>query len=660
MRFAHAELLWLLLLLPVIGLLAWGRLRHGRRQLARALSPVMAARLTAHLRPHARTQRLALVLLALACLTLGGARPQRGTQYVTAQRTGGDVIVALDVSESMLAEDLKPNRLQRARHEIAAILDQLKGDRVGLVAFAGAAFVQCPLTLDYAAARMFLDYMGPDLIPEPGTNLAEALRVAVRAFDEESEGYRALVLITDGEDHGGEVEAATRVARAAGVRVFAVGIGSQAGEPIPLRGAEGEIEGYKKDDEARVVLTRLDEAALQRIADETRGFYVRAGGSLGLHRVVAAIEAMEKRELQGGIRVLYEERYRYFVWPALLLLIAEFWVPLRRRKHAGPAAARAGVLVISIGLLTALGAAGFAPAMAQTPAAQSLGSQSPAGRPGAPVAGPAPGAPAVTSAGEAPALGEEEWRALFEENEVYRAKHPEDPRPLYNLGNLFHQRGDYPEATAHYEGASPRAADELGSWVQYNLGNTLFQQDKLEEAREAFLTALRADPQSEAAKINLEVTQRMLDRAQQMPDSTRQQGEQGEDQQDQEESEQQDQQGQDQQQNQQGQQDQQDRQDQQDQQDQQEGEEEQQDQEQAEQRQQDQPAEEEADEERPERDEQTRGAENDREGSAADSTLPLDELQLQQILRGLEGRERELLRERFRARKRNLQVEKDW
>ena len=276
--------LWLLLALPLLGRRPCAGRRRGERALEARSAPRMAARLTARARRARTDLRALLVLLALGCLILGAARPQRGAQYVSAKRTGGDVVIALDVSSSMLAEDLKPSRLQRARHEIASILDRLQGDRVGLVAFAGAAFVQCPLTLDYSAARMFLDFMGPDLIPEPGTDLGEALRVATRAFGEEGEGYRALVLITDGEDHAGDVEAAAQDARKAGVRVFAVGIGGGGGEPIPERDAAGKVTGFKQDREGRVVMSRLHEETLRQIAETTGGIYVAAGSTLGLDR----------------------------------------------------------------------------------------------------------------------------------------------------------------------------------------------------------------------------------------------------------------------------------------------------------------------------------------------------------------------------------------
>ncbi|MFC1572426.1 VWA domain-containing protein, partial [Candidatus Eisenbacteria bacterium] len=522
MRFAHPEVLWLMLLLPLAALFAWARLKAGSRALQSALSPAMIERLTAHLVTRRRLGGVLLLLLTCLFLILGSARPQRGTQYVTAARRGIDCIVALDLSESMLAEDLKPNRLLRARHEIAAIIDQLEGDRIGLVAFAGAAFVQCPLTLDYAAARMFLEFMGPDLLPEPGTSIAEALRVSTKAFDTEGDGFKAVILISDGEDHIGEVEDAARDARKAGVRVFSVGIGSSSGEPIPIRDEEGDIEGYKKDREGKVILSRLGDAGLRKIAEITGGLYVQAGGSLGLDRVLDEIERMDKKELEGGVRVLYEERYSYFVWPAILLLLAQWWLPLRRRFGRRAGAAIVGLTVLCVTLT----GGGFSTAGGQSsppPAQQQVPVPTPTPMPG----GAQPGAPGPTVPGGAPpvpesegGLSEEEWTRQLEENQVYKAEHPYDPRPLYNLGNLYHLKGDLPQAADFYEIGQSRSEGELASQVAYNFGNTLAKQGKLPDAMNAFVDALRLDPNNEDAKANLELTQLMIDQLSQCPDSS--------------------------------------------------------------------------------------------------------------------------------------------
>lgn len=608
MRFAHPELLWLLTALLPLALFLFLRARAARRALVIALGTAMATRLTAGRWAPARVLRPALLLAAVALLIVGVARPQRGTHYVTAKRMGRDVVIALDVSASMLAEDLRPNRLQRAKHEISAILDRLKGDRVGLVAFSGSGFVQCPLTLDHSAARLFLEFMNPELVPDPGTSLAEALRVSVRAFDTESEGFRALILITDGEDLVGGVEEAARAARAAEVRVFAVGIGSEAGEPIPERDASGKIAGYKKDREGRVVMTRLDPTALQEIARATDGLYVPAGGTLGLERVLDAVDKLERREMSGGVRMLYEERYRYLVWPALILLLLEFWVPTRRPERMPKGALRPGRLLAWLrgaGLVAAILLVG------------GVGAQT----------SPAPPATPAAQPGVDP-----KWRGLLEENEVFRAQHPNDPRPFYNLGNLRQQQGDYGQAEALYQGATGRAEGKLAQQAYYNLGESLFRAGRLVEARDAFLEALRRDPNDTNAKLNLELTQQRMDEQQAQSDSSRsaQSDSTGQREPSQSQSGSQNQQQQQQQQ--------------------------QQDQQQQQQQEPEEPS---ASQNAREGQQPQPAQESPMEPARADS-VSADDLQMMQILRGLENQERELMMRRFQARSRNLRVEKDW
>jgi len=230
----------------------------------------------------------------------------------------------------MMAEDIPPNRLMRARLEIESLIDRLDGDRIGLVAFAGQSFVLCPLTLDYGAAKLFLDSIDTGLIASQGTAIAQAIRTATDAFGTDEQKYKALVLITDGEDHAGEALAAASLAAEAGVRIFAVGIGTQDGELIPVK-KEGRTE-FLKDREGNVVKTRLDEATLVEMARETNGGYVRSQrGRVGLDEIYAQISEMEKREL--GSRKLSQFRHRY-QWPlaiALIGVILESLMSDRRR-----------------------------------------------------------------------------------------------------------------------------------------------------------------------------------------------------------------------------------------------------------------------------------------------------------------------------------------
>jgi Ca-activated chloride channel family protein len=273
-----------------------------------------------------------IVLSAYFFLVLSLARPQWGTKLEITARKGVDIVVAMDVSESMLAQDIKPDRLERAKHEVSQFIAALQGDRIGLVAFAGDAFLQCPLTLDYGAAKMFLDVMDPNLIPIPGTAISQAISASRKAFKVEEKKYKVLILITDGEDHeGNAVEEAEKAAKE-GIVIYTLGIGSDAGVPIPVHDASGNVN-YKKDREGNVVMTRVDVASLERIALVTNGkAYQSTSGGLELERIYKEIRKMEKREMESKHFTQFEDRYQWPLGIALILLILEYFVSERQRK----------------------------------------------------------------------------------------------------------------------------------------------------------------------------------------------------------------------------------------------------------------------------------------------------------------------------------------
>jgi len=333
MRFAAPVYLWLLLGLPVLaGLYAWILVRRRRVLAAFGERPLMI-RLVRGASTERRIIKAGLVIVASGFLILALARPQWGSKLETVTRRGVDVIIAVDTSLSMLAEDVKPNRLIQARAAVAGFLDLLRGDRVGLVAFAGAAYVACPLTIDHGAAALFVDVLDPDLVPVQGTAIAEAIQVAHRAFPEGERRNRVIVLITDGEDHEGDVEAATRAAAGDGVVIHTVGLGSPAGEPIPLRNSRGEVTGYKEDRDARKVTSRLDEATLEAIAAGTGGRYFRSTPEgLELERVYEEIAAMEQKSVSGRLLTAYEDRYQIPLAVAVILFGIEAAIGERPRK----------------------------------------------------------------------------------------------------------------------------------------------------------------------------------------------------------------------------------------------------------------------------------------------------------------------------------------
>jgi Ca-activated chloride channel family protein len=347
MRFVHPELLWLILALPVLALVAWrGAVRRRRRLLAFAGGPEQAERFLGEVSVHLRAAKHLLLQLALLLLVVAAARPQWGTSLEQVTRKGSDVVVVLDSSLSMAAEDVAPSRLGYARHAVDSLLRRLVGDRIGLVTFAGQATLACPLTPDQAAVRLFLDAVEPESVQVPGTALADALTLGVRALGPvdptEEERGRALILVSDGEDHEGGVEEVARELQRAGVVLYAVGVGSSRGAPIPLRDRSGVLTGYKKDREERVVTTRLEEGNLELLALETGGRYYRATATeVEVEEIAKSLSAMDAREFGAVLRTRYEERFQIPLFLGLLALAAESVLGDRRRR-AGIARTRGG------------------------------------------------------------------------------------------------------------------------------------------------------------------------------------------------------------------------------------------------------------------------------------------------------------------------------
>ena len=320
MRFGTPLNFWLLALVPLMaGFLVWALVAK-RRALRRFAQWSMIEKLTANTSPGRQYVKMFLLLCGLLFLVLALTGPQFGAKLEIARRRGVDVVIALDVSRSMLAEDVKPNRMERAKYQIRTLLDRLEGDRVGLVVFAGQAFVQCPLTLDYGAFDMLLDVIDAGTIPVQGTAIGDAVRVATRCFDEDDRKHKAVVLFTDGEDHVGKPVEAAETAAEDGVRIFAMGLGTQAGELIPAGGEPGR-GGFHRDRGGNPVKTSLDESTLKQMALATDGDYFRSslgGGELdALHGRLAQ---MDQKEFGSTRFTQYEERFQM----PLLLAIACF------------------------------------------------------------------------------------------------------------------------------------------------------------------------------------------------------------------------------------------------------------------------------------------------------------------------------------------------
>lgn len=333
-RFADVSWLWALTLLPVFVLLVWTAARSRRRALEQFAESDLVEKLTDSVDLRARRWKNVLRVMALGLLAIALARPQFGNRVETVRSVGQDIVVALDLSQSMLAEDVAPNRLERARLAVLRLMRQLDGDRLGLVAFAADAFVQSPLTIDYGAAAMFLSAMEPDLMPVQGTDLGAALRVSLDALDEGARDARVVVLVTDGEDH--EDAFAEELARAveSGVQVYLVGVGATDGAPIPVYDAQGRQQGFLRDDQGNVVTTRLAEETFQRIVREAGATYVRAGaGGTAFDDLVDEIARGEGEEIDTMQVTQFQEQYQIFLALALLLLVTDGMISERKRQQ---------------------------------------------------------------------------------------------------------------------------------------------------------------------------------------------------------------------------------------------------------------------------------------------------------------------------------------
>ena len=332
MEFARPSYLRLLGAIPPIALLlAWAASRR-RKALSRLGAPSLVNRLSSSVSYRARRWKALLWFVAFSSLVVALARPLWGSQVVVKAQQGVEVMVVLDVSVSMLAEDLKPNRLERAKLTVQELMNHLGGNDVGLVIFSGAAFVQFPLTSDLHTARAFLNAAGPQSISRPGTELEEAMRVALGGFSEERATSRAILLLTDGEFHAHDPVSAAAEAASQGIVIHAIGFGSPEGEPIPIRDSDGSLAGYKKDAAGEMVLSRLDEVTLQRIALETGGLYFRASaGGSEIDAIVSAIAELDTGEREAQFETHGVERFEWFAGAAMLALTAETLMSDRRR-----------------------------------------------------------------------------------------------------------------------------------------------------------------------------------------------------------------------------------------------------------------------------------------------------------------------------------------
>ena len=324
-RFANPQYLWFLLAVPAMILLYALAARWRRKRLARFGNPETVAELMPDVSTGRNTFKFILFATAFAFAVLAAARPQLGSKLRETKSRGVEMMLVVDVSNSMLAEDFAPNRLERTKYAINKLFDELKQERVGLIVFAGEPKVQLPITSDFRMAKAFAKRISPDLVEEQGTAIGKALALATMSFSSESERSRAVILITDGENHEDDAIAAARRAAEQGVRIYTIGIGTPEGAPIQIGGE------FVKDDDGTMVVSKLNEEMLEEIARITDAAYIRSTNqSMGLDEIVDSIDRMEKSELEVLRFEEYNERFQYLLAVALLLLAAEFFILSRR------------------------------------------------------------------------------------------------------------------------------------------------------------------------------------------------------------------------------------------------------------------------------------------------------------------------------------------
>ncbi len=333
-RFEHTEYFYLLLFLVVLAGIFWlyniwkkkAVRRFGNEELVDKLMPQRSRS-----KPYIK---FVFIMLAFVLMVFGLVNPQIGSKLEKVKREGIDLMLVLDVSNSMLAEDIKPNRLERSKMAISNLIDKLEGDRIGIIIFAGNAYKQLPLTTDYGAAKLFLDAVSTKIVPSQGTAIGEAISMAAGSFDD-TEHNKAIVVITDGENHEDDAVSAAAEAYKNGIKVFTIGMGLPEGAPIPLYNKYGNQTGFKKDKKGQTVITKLNEDMLRQIAAAGGGSYARANNaSTGLRKIFDDINEIQKKEIETKQFTDYEDRFQYFLAAAVLFLLVELLLSDRRSKWA--------------------------------------------------------------------------------------------------------------------------------------------------------------------------------------------------------------------------------------------------------------------------------------------------------------------------------------
>lgn len=493
MFFANSRMLWLLLIaVPLLTTFFWWSWRKRQKLTAQFVQSRLLANLTVGISKTAIKIRMTLLVMTVAMLLLTLARPMWGEVSEQVRQRGLDIVVAIDTSRSMLAEDIAPNRLKRAKYAALDLMKYAKNDRLGLVAFAGSAFLQCPLTLDDEAFRQSVDALEVGIIPQGGTAISEAIDASLGAFKEDADNFKILVIFTDGEDHDENAEAAADKAKRAGMRVFTVGVGTANGELLRVQDENGRSD-YIKDEQGNVVKSRLNESLLKQLATSTEGFYLPMSGADTAK--VLYHQGLEPLPRSESTTKMIRSHRDQFVWPlglAIMLLLLEIFWPERKSpdRAMSPVPPTSNEdLRKAVALLAML---------AMT--LQAIASPTSALR--------------RYQKGDYPAA-QKEFERLAE-------KSPADARLHYNAGASAYQAGEYEKALTHFQSALSPDNLTLQQNSYYNLGNTQFrlgesQEDPAqkseawENAIHSYESSLKLNPTDADTKHNLELVRQKLE-----------------------------------------------------------------------------------------------------------------------------------------------------
>ena len=501
LRFANEDYLYALAAIPLFLILfIWIRIRK-KRSLKKFGDVFLVSKLVPDVSGTKAWIKFIVLMLAFAFLVVGAADLQIGSKLEEVKREGVDVMIALDVSNSMNAEDIRPSRIERSKQVISKLIDNLQNDRIGIIIFAGKAFVQLPLTSDFGAAKLFLSSIDTDIISTQGTAIGSAMELAQNSLDNKDKKHKVLIIITDGENHEDDAIEAAKSASKDGIVVHTIGMGSPQGAPIPVYKNNTRV-GFLKDHEDKIVITKLDESGLRQIASAGSGIFVRASnGDDGLKSILHQISRMEKKNYGSKIFADYEDRFQYFLGAALLLLLIEMMVSERKSKWLqninlfgteAKKSSKAAMWLVVVGF-------GIASMFLM------------------PVAGNA-----QSKVREQVRKGNSEYKnGKYDKAELsYRKaleENKDSPEAAFNLGDALYKQGKYEEAATQFQQitAEKGASSKLKSKAYHNLGNSYLKQKKLEESINAYKNALKAAPTDQETKYNLAYAKALLQQQQQ-------------------------------------------------------------------------------------------------------------------------------------------------